>query len=177
MKQLNVVEQFAVLSLSLLVLGLVALMCICSGCAPESVKVTNEAEAAIDDGYMALAVAMVKPAIAEKPAPAPPAPEVVVPDPVIEEEEEDPKRHTYYFTASWCSPCQRWKANELPRLRASGWTKEWLTTVDIDRNGELKNKYGITTVPAFVVVKNGRVLGTRIGYVDYITLAKWANSL
>jgi thioredoxin-like negative regulator of GroEL len=65
----------------------------------------------------------------------------------------------------------------IPQLQASGWDKEWLTTVDIDRNGELKSLYGINAIPAFVVVKNGKVLGKRVGYVDHVTLGKWANGL
>ncbi len=47
------------------------------------------------------------------------------------------------FTASWCGPCQQWKANEKPKLDGVA-----VTTVDIDE----QRQWGVTTVPSFWVV-------------------------
>lgn len=129
-------------------------------------------ERGLYEARLHLAISLLKPVKAEKPE------AVREPEPTVKKSlTTEPKRHLYYFTADWCEPCWKIKQEVIPQLRASGWTQEWLTTVDIDRNGELKKQYQIDTIPAFVVVKNGKVLGKRTGYVGHVELAKWANGL
>lgn len=163
----TILEQFVSVSMLLVMLALVVVVGLFSGCVPTSSVSVSAEQTAIDDGYLALAVALT-----EKPTPeaAPPAPEIK--EPVVES-----KRHLYYFTADRCGPCVRVKSDVIPPLQKSGWTKEWLTIIDIDSNGKLKKQYQVATIPAFVVVKNNKVIGRRVGYVDHVTLAKWANGL
>lgn len=52
-------------------------------------------------------------------------------------------RYLVVFTASWCGPCQQWKANERPKLQGVS-----ITTVDIDE----QKQWGVTTVPTFWIV-------------------------
>lgn len=52
-------------------------------------------------------------------------------------------RYLVVFTASWCGPCQQWKANERPKLSGVS-----ITTVDVDE----QKQWGVTTVPSFWIV-------------------------
>jgi hypothetical protein len=47
------------------------------------------------------------------------------------------------FSASWCGPCQRWKANEKPKLKGV-----FVTSVDIDE----QRQWGVASVPEFWIV-------------------------
>lgn len=67
--------------------------------------------------------------------------------PVTKQEEKpaakESDRYLVVFTASWCGPCQLWKANERPKLQRVA-----ITTVDIDE----QKQWGIDRVPAFWIV-------------------------
>ena len=61
-------------------------------------------------------------------------------------------KHVLYFTADWCNPCQRTKpvADELKR--------EGLVDfifVDADTELELIEKFGIKSVPTYILINNG----------------------
>ena len=58
------------------------------------------------------------------------------------------KYYVVMFTADWCGPCQQWKRTELPRLQAAGIRIEM---IDIDKNKQVANDYGIRSIPAFQV--------------------------
>lgn len=51
------------------------------------------------------------------------------------------------FTAEWCAPCKRAKP-ALIAIQASG---VQVTIVDIDKKPDMARKYGITSVPTFIV--------------------------
>lgn len=67
-----------------------------------------------------------------------------------------------YFTASWCSPCQSFKKNELPKLKAAGLTngplKDNIGTdieiVDVDQHSEYYDlwKKQSRNIPLFILV-------------------------
>lgn len=87
-------------------------------------------------------------------------------------EKEEPKEqvkekdsyHVYYFTASWCGPCQTIKTG-FPSLQEIGWKvgtqkTDHIQVVDIDKNPDLFNKYRReNTVPQVVAIKNGKAVG------------------
>jgi thiol-disulfide isomerase/thioredoxin len=56
------------------------------------------------------------------------------------------------FTASWCAPCQRAKP-ALVQIRAAGVDVE---ITDIDEHPDLARKYGVTSVPTFIVYVCGK---------------------
>ena len=56
------------------------------------------------------------------------------------------------FTASWCVPCQRAKP-ALVQIRAAGVDVE---IIDIDDRPDLAKKYGVTSVPTFIVYVCGK---------------------
>lgn len=67
------------------------------------------------------------------------------------------------FYADWCGPCQRLSpileqvAAELPDAR--------VVKVNVDQNPELAAHYNISSIPAMMVFKNGRVVDQTVGLV------------
>ena len=66
------------------------------------------------------------------------------------------------FWATWCGPC-RMLAPELEALAAER-TDIKVGKVNVDENPELCAKYGITSIPAVFVFKNGQVFKQAVGY-------------
>ena len=61
--------------------------------------------------------------------------------------------HVLYFTAEWCNPCQRTRpvAEELKR--------EGLVDflfVDADTEIELLEKFGIKSIPTYILIQDGK---------------------
>lgn len=63
------------------------------------------------------------------------------------------------FTASWCGPCQQ-MAPLVDRLARQGYP---VRKVDVDQNKDLARQYGIQSIPAFVLVVNGKVMKQATG--------------
>ena len=71
-----------------------------------------------------------------------------------------PDKQMVWFTASWCGPCQRFKGNEVPKLKDRGWRvsedkNAHIKIIDVDKHSDLYEKYG-----------DGRSLPTFILFVD-----------
>ena len=58
----------------------------------------------------------------------------------------------FYFTASWCGPCQRIKPMIEKLSEGLDESKIEIYTVDIDSNDELADKYNIRSVPTFLLI-------------------------
>jgi thiol-disulfide isomerase/thioredoxin len=60
--------------------------------------------------------------------------------------------HVLYFTAEWCNPCQRTKpvAEELKRDGVIDFM-----FIDADSETELVQKFGIKSVPTYILIKDG----------------------
>ena len=81
----------------------------------------------------------------------------------------------FYFTASWCKPCQKIKPsiqslsdkcdNEL-----TGNNKLVVYMVDIDDNDELVKKFNIRSVPTFILIKDNNLLGSCNGDLEKLRL-------
>ena len=69
----------------------------------------------------------------------------------------------FYFTASWCGPCQKIKPMILKLKDGLQTDNIKFYTIDIDENDELCEKCGITSVPTFILFKNKKSLGTTKG--------------
>ncbi len=67
------------------------------------------------------------------------------------------------FWATWCDPCMKMKpifeqlANELKE-------QFLFVSVNIDEGQQIAKKYGVTSIPAFKIIKKNTVIGTFIGY-------------
>lgn len=64
------------------------------------------------------------------------------------------------FSATWCGPCRQMKP-VVERLIRQGYP---VRQIDVDRNPQLARQYGVTSIPAFLLVINGRVVSRTVGY-------------
>jgi thiol-disulfide isomerase/thioredoxin len=79
--------------------------------------------------------------------------------------------HVLYFTADWCNPCQRTRpvAEELKRDGLVDFI-----FVDADSEIELLEKFGIKSIPTYILLEDGREVKrmngakTRQDFLDFI---------
>lgn len=69
------------------------------------------------------------------------------------------------FFAAWCGPCQQVAPifSELSKELAG---KYKLLTVNIDEERDLAVKYNVSSIPTFLFIKGGQVLGKEMGYMS-----------
>lgn len=77
------------------------------------------------------------------------------------------------FTASWCGPCQQ-MAPVVNRLQTQGYA---IRKVDFDREKTLVDRFGITGVPTFVLVVNGKERERYSGTLSEDQLRRMAASI
>jgi thioredoxin-like negative regulator of GroEL len=75
-----------------------------------------------------------------------------------------------YFTATWCAAC---RANEktFAALRSRGWKigpgeENHIQIIDLDLRPDLKSRYRVNAIPAWVLIDDGRELRRRCGPLD-----------
>ena len=73
---------------------------------------------------------------------------------------DDSKMVIFYFTASWCGPCQRIspKVEELSN-KISERVNTYKISIDNDENSEICEKCQIKSVPTFILFKERNSLG------------------
>ena len=79
------------------------------------------------------------------------------------------------FYATWCGPCKVTKPifNELA-MEYAGRVK--FACLNIDQHRNLAIKFGITSIPTFVFIKSGTVLGKVIGGKSHDDLKNFIES-
>ena len=65
----------------------------------------------------------------------------------------------FYFTATWCGPCQKIKPMILKLKEGLKSDNVKFYIVDIDDNDELCEKCNVTSVPTFILFKNRKEVG------------------
>lgn len=75
------------------------------------------------------------------------------------------------FWAEWCGPCR--KIGPLVEELATEYEgKAKIGKVNVDENPEVSMKYGIRSIPALLIFKNGEVVDQIIGAVPKAVLKK-----
>ena len=74
------------------------------------------------------------------------------------------------FFATWCGPCQM--LSQVLEQVASEYPDIDFYKVNVDEEPDLAEKFGVMSIPTFVAIKNGEVLGTSIGVQDEEELLK-----
>jgi thioredoxin 1 len=68
------------------------------------------------------------------------------------------------FYADWCGPC-RMMAPIVETLAKEYSGKVLVAKVNVDKNPEVSQKFGIVSIPTFGIFKSGKLMGTVIGAV------------
>ena len=74
------------------------------------------------------------------------------------------------FYADWCGPCQMMKPTMEEFEKAHPEIK--VTAVNIDEEEELAEKYGVSSIPCTVVLKDGEEVKREVGVVSLKKLEK-----
>ena len=75
------------------------------------------------------------------------------------------------FWAEWCGPCHA-LGRVVEDLAVQYDGKVNMGKVNVDYNPELSVKYGITSMPSVLFIKNGEVVGKQVGAVPKTVLEK-----
>jgi thioredoxin 1 len=67
------------------------------------------------------------------------------------------------FFATWCGPCKM-IAPVLEELDQDKGNQVKIVKIDVDQNQETANKFGIMSIPTLLVMKDGKVVDTLVGF-------------
>ncbi|RNC80369.1 MAG: hypothetical protein ED559_00700 [Phycisphaera sp.] len=88
---------------------------------------------------------------------------------------ENNKLHVIYFTAIWCPPCQKMKKTTWVDKSLVSWLGEHavVSSVDVDDERELAEKYAISAMPTIIVTNEGEEVGRTVGYQGAANFRDW----
>ncbi|MGO4888631.1 thioredoxin [Anaerobacillus sp. MEB173] len=78
------------------------------------------------------------------------------------------------FWAPWCGPCKM-IAPVLEELSTEMGDKVKIAKLDVDENQETASKFGVMSIPTLMVMKNGEVVDTVVGFQPKDALAELLN--
>jgi len=79
-----------------------------------------------------------------------------------------------HFTATWCQPCKQMEPIIQAFVKANPNIK--YTKVDVSSDTDKATEYGITGVPAFIHLKNGKEIQKHKGVMTEQKLATFCKS-
>jgi len=77
------------------------------------------------------------------------------------------------FTADWCMPCKMIEPH-LKKLAKEydGRIKFYEVDVEDEENSEIVTKYEITNLPTLLIFKEGKIISSIVGFLNYNSLKK-----
>ena len=79
------------------------------------------------------------------------------------------------FYADWCGPCQVMKPI-FEELKTEMKDKVEFVQVNVDSDSATAQKYGVMSIPTFVIEKDGAEASRKIGALSKDAFASWINS-
>lgn len=78
------------------------------------------------------------------------------------------------FWAPWCGPCKV-MAPVLEELKKELGGKVEIVKINVDEKAEEASKYGVMSIPTYIVLKDGKEVGRKIGVTSKSDLLKLIN--
>lgn len=79
------------------------------------------------------------------------------------------------YKASWCGPC-RLMEPVIEELKKELGDKIEVVEIDVDEKSEEATKYGVMSIPTYIILKDGKEVGRKIGVTSKEDLLKLINS-
>ncbi|MCR4791610.1 MAG: thioredoxin [Lachnospiraceae bacterium] len=76
------------------------------------------------------------------------------------------------FYADWCGPCKM-MSPVVDSLSEAMAAVVKICKCNVDDNGAIAEKYGIMSIPAFVIFKDGQPAATNVGAMSPAAFEKW----
>jgi len=80
------------------------------------------------------------------------------------------------FWAEWCGPCKE-IAPILDEINNEMDDKIKIVKINIDKNPNIPNKYGVQSIPTLIIFKKGEVIGTKVGACLKSELISWIETV
>lgn len=80
------------------------------------------------------------------------------------------------FWAEWCGPCRQ-IAPLLDEIAAELGGKLTIAKVNIDKNPETPQKFGVRGIPTLIIFKDGQAVATKVGALPKTKLLEWIKSI
>jgi thioredoxin 1 len=80
------------------------------------------------------------------------------------------------FWAEWCGPCKQigpW----LDEISNEMKDKLTVAKVNIDKNPETPQKYGVRGIPTLILFKDGKPVATKVGSMPKSKIVEWLESV
>ena len=80
------------------------------------------------------------------------------------------------FYADWCGPC-RMLAPAIDKISTEYDGKIKVLKVNVDNTPELAAKYGISSIPTLIVVKDGSAVKVNVGFISFDEIKSMIDSV
>lgn len=79
------------------------------------------------------------------------------------------------FWAVWCGPCKM-MAPVIKEIEEELGDKIEVVEIDVDKEQSLASKYGVMSIPTYVIEKDGKEVGRKVGVTAKAELIKLINA-
>ena len=79
------------------------------------------------------------------------------------------------FYADWCGPCQVMKP-VFTEIEKNYEGKVAFKSVDVEQDVEIARKFGVMSIPTFVLVKDDKEISRKIGAMPKDVLTSWIDA-